>query len=207
MTLCIYSQLCEIGCSAFSFCALFSGAGDAIPLCWVFKSASSTADVTPWTPTFHWPGIKLGGSFSAGRGRVQGRRRAQGNGVSLAGTLQSYAGFTQLPGDGWILQQCPSLPNKTLDAGGRPWNEPSHLLEFCKCNRYRVSLMPATTGKTRVWGLRTVWHRSCPLLGRCCPGKVQKQDSSTGTFGYAWYYLSEISWRFCFRGATILWVF
>lgn len=149
MTLRIYSQLCEIGCGAFSFCALFSGAGDAIPLCWVFKSVSSTADVTPWLPTFHWPGIKLGGSFCAGRRRVRGSRRAQGDGVSLAGTLQSYAGFTQLSGDGWILQQCPSLPDKTLDAGGRPWNEPSHLLEFCKCSRYWVSPMPATTGETQ----------------------------------------------------------
>lgn len=33
MTLRIYSQLREIGCGAFSFCVLFSGAGDAIALC------------------------------------------------------------------------------------------------------------------------------------------------------------------------------
>lgn len=75
--------------------------------------------MTPWEPTFHWPGIKFGGSFSVGRTRVQGGRHAKSNGVSVAGTLKNYAGFTQLSGDGWILQQCASLPNQTLDAGGR----------------------------------------------------------------------------------------
>lgn len=75
--------------------------------------------MTPGEPAFYWPGIKFSGSFSVGHMHVQGDCHADSDGVSVAGTLESYAGFTWLPGDGWLHQQCASLPNQALDAGGR----------------------------------------------------------------------------------------
>lgn len=64
MTLHVYSQPCEIHCSAFSFCALFSVAGDAMALCWVFKSVSRAGVVIHRGPALNLIWIKLKGSFS-----------------------------------------------------------------------------------------------------------------------------------------------
>ena len=89
---------------------------------------------------------------------MQGGRHAESNGVSVAGTLENYAGFTQLSGDGRVLQQRASLPNQTLDAGGRSGDEPSHLLECCKYSQYRASL------SARVRGPRPASRSSSPLL-------------------------------------------
>lgn len=71
---------------------------------------------------------------------MQGDRHADSDGVSIAGTLRSYAGFTQLSGDGWVLQQCAGLPHQALDAGGRSRNESPHLLEYGKCSECRLPL-------------------------------------------------------------------